>query len=153
MPGQLQLYLKNNSKKETRDDEGLVPHPHPTRRRLGRTLDNLSALWFGALVVCVWSFEKNWNSSEIGKMQSTGNHKLNKGVCLLPLHKPKGATPSLLNKRQKGFHGGVIFLFPHSPLCSWNDLVKSVSSKEAAIPLHRSQSQSPAGDPYWWNCD
>lgn len=39
--------------------------------------------------------------------------------------------------------GDGFFLFPHSPHCSWNDSVKFFSSKEAAIPLHRGQSQLP----------
>lgn len=69
--------FKKQQQKET--CEGLVPHPRlrpcppslPTTR-LGRTPDDPSALWFGALMVCVWNFETNGNSSETGKMQSTG---------------------------------------------------------------------------------
>lgn len=40
-------------------------HPLP----LGRTTSNFSALLFGALVACVWNFEKHWKSSEIENMQ------------------------------------------------------------------------------------
>lgn len=65
--------FKKQQQKET--CEGLVsPSPAPSLppARFGRTPDDLSALWFGALMVCVWNFEKNGNSSEIGKMQNTG---------------------------------------------------------------------------------
>lgn len=74
-PGQLQLYLKNNSRKKHVKVWFPAPRPCPPPlppARLGRTPDDPSALWFGALMVCVWNFETNGNSSETGKMQSTG---------------------------------------------------------------------------------